>query len=189
MTISGSVLETGSVTQLLERSLEKELTTCIQCGVCSGSCPFGQAMAYPPQRAIAAIKAGQMERVLVSNTPWYCSACYLCTARCSMNIPVTDIMYMLKRMALREGHTEGDRKTSNLSTTMVDIIRKNGRNHELSLLVRHNLRTNPIGQVKMAPLGLKLVRKGRLPFKAEKVEKRQEFQAVMDKTKSLGGSR
>ena len=49
------------------------------------------------------INANERSKVLSSNTMWCCVSCYLCTTRCPQSIPITDIMYCLKRMAIREG--------------------------------------------------------------------------------------
>src|SRR3989337_4396957 len=78
------------------------LITCLQCGTCGGSCPSGPDMDRTPRHLFAMISAGMRDEVLRSNTPWYCVACYYCTARCPKDIPITDLMYSLKRMAVRE---------------------------------------------------------------------------------------
>ncbi len=39
-------------------STDPELQHCIQCGNCSGICPWGYAMEFPPSRMIAALRAG-----------------------------------------------------------------------------------------------------------------------------------
>ncbi len=76
---------------------------CMQCGVCSGSCPLGPHWDHPPQEIFMMIRANKREEVLTSNTMWCCVSCYFCTTRCPQNIPITDIMYQLKRMAIAEG--------------------------------------------------------------------------------------
>ncbi|UCH87617.1 MAG: (Fe-S)-binding protein [Dehalococcoidia bacterium] len=78
----------------------EKLKACIQCGICSGSCPLGFAMQYPPRRLIASLRAGVMEQVLQSNTPWLCVACYTCTARCPSAVGITDMLFPAMREAL-----------------------------------------------------------------------------------------
>ena len=34
----------------------EQIRTCLQCGTCSGVCPFGYLMDYPPGRMIAALR-------------------------------------------------------------------------------------------------------------------------------------
>ena len=62
-------------------------------------------------RLFALINAGEREQVLASNTMWHCVSCYLCTTRCPQKIPITDLMYTLKRMSIAEqGGTEYGRR-------------------------------------------------------------------------------
>ena len=74
---------------------------CLQCGSCGGSCPSAADMDYTPRALFALINAGDEEEVLDSNTPWFCVSCYTCMVRCPQQIPITDIMYTLKQMAIR----------------------------------------------------------------------------------------
>src|SRR4030042_73962 len=71
----------------------------LQCGPCGGSCPSGADMDHTPRALFAMINSGMREEVLRSNTPWYCVSCYYCTSRCPKEIPITEIMYTLKRLA------------------------------------------------------------------------------------------
>ena len=41
---------------------------CMQCGVCSGSCPLGTAWEHPPQEIFAMIRAGKRDEVLRSES-------------------------------------------------------------------------------------------------------------------------
>ena len=60
-------------------------------------------MQYTPRTIFAMINADRREDVLSANTMWCCVSCYFCTTRCPQQIPITDIMYALKRLAIAEG--------------------------------------------------------------------------------------
>lgn len=62
---------------------------CIQCASCSGVCPFGYLMAFPPGRMIAYLRAEMFDRVIDTDTVWMCVSCYACTEICPQKIPVT----------------------------------------------------------------------------------------------------
>ena len=62
---------------------------CLQCATCSGSCPFGYLMDFPPGRMISYLRAGMFEKVLDADSVWLCVSCYACTEVCPANIPVT----------------------------------------------------------------------------------------------------
>ncbi len=67
---------------------------CIQCGTCSGVCPFGLWMEYTPRKMIAALRAGEFEEVLDSETIWMCVSCYACASMCPQQIPLTATLLM-----------------------------------------------------------------------------------------------
>ena len=67
-----------------------QLLSCIQCGMCSGICPMGYAMDYGPRRMISALRAGRIEDVYRSDAIWLCVACFNCTYRCPVGVPITD---------------------------------------------------------------------------------------------------
>ena len=81
-----------------------QLMHCLQCGSCGGSCPNGADMQHTPRTIFAMINADRREEVLSSNTMWCCVSCYFCTTRCPQKIPITDIMYALKRLAIADGY-------------------------------------------------------------------------------------
>ncbi len=67
----------------------ERIRTCLQCGTCSGVCPFGYLMDYPPGRMIAALRADMFDRVITTDTVWMCVSCYACTQVCPARIPLT----------------------------------------------------------------------------------------------------
>jgi Fe-S oxidoreductase len=67
----------------------ERIRLCLQCGSCSGVCPFGHVMEFPPHGMIAALRAGIFDQVLKSDAGWMCISCYACTEICPANIPVT----------------------------------------------------------------------------------------------------
>jgi len=62
---------------------------CLQCATCSGACPFGYLMDFPPGRMISYLRAGMFEKVLDTDSIWMCVSCYACTEVCPKQIPVT----------------------------------------------------------------------------------------------------
>jgi len=62
---------------------------CLQCGTCSGICPFGFYMDFPPGRMITALRADVFEEVVNTDSVWMCVSCYACTQYCPAKIPLT----------------------------------------------------------------------------------------------------
>jgi len=67
----------------------ERIKTCLQCGTCSGVCPFGYFMKFPPGKIIGAIRADIFDQVLKTDTLWMCVSCNACAAFCPSNIPIT----------------------------------------------------------------------------------------------------
>jgi len=81
----------------------REILTCIQCGACAGTCPYGDVMQYPPRRMIAMLRAGLLEDVFHSDSLLACVACYACMAKCPRGIRLTEVLLpLMKEQAL--GH-------------------------------------------------------------------------------------
>ncbi len=67
----------------------ENIKTCLQCADCSGVCPFGYLMDFPPGRMIAWMRAGILDEMLDTDSVWMCVSCYACTEVCPKNIPLT----------------------------------------------------------------------------------------------------
>jgi Fe-S oxidoreductase len=67
----------------------ERVRACLQCGTCSGVCPFGYLMDFPPGRMVAALRAGIFDRVMDTDTVWMCVSCYACAQECPAKIPLT----------------------------------------------------------------------------------------------------
>ena len=164
----------------------EKIKECIQCGTCSGSCPVSWAMEETPRQIFAMVRAGMRDKVLDSLTIWTCASCYQCTHRCPQEIKITDIMYMLKRMAIRENR-QRSKNAGIMSRSFVDIVNKKGRNHETSLMAKIILGTNPLGAISLAPVGLSLYTHGRLPLFGKKVRDIDGLRKIVAKATELGG--
>lgn len=96
--------------KILESTPQGErLRLCLQCGSCSGVCPFGNLMIYPPHRMIAFLRADRFENILDTDTVWMCVSCYACTAVCPSQIPLTSgLMTSAKEELLLAGNVPAE---------------------------------------------------------------------------------
>ncbi len=78
------------LTQLDTGPDRKTVLNCMQCGMCSGSCPLGDVMEYPPRQMILNARSGYLDDVLKSASLWMCIGCYTCSYRCPRAIELTD---------------------------------------------------------------------------------------------------
>lgn len=70
----------------------QKILTCIQCGLCSGTCPHGEYMEYPPRKLIAMMRAGLTDEVIKSESLVKCVACYSCMVKCPRGIKLTEVL-------------------------------------------------------------------------------------------------
>lgn len=161
-----------------------QIEFCIQCGSCGGSCPTAALMEHTPRRLFALIKAGEMEEVLQSNTPWYCVSCYSCMVRCPQEIHITDLMYGLKTLAAQRGHARNN-KATNLSRVFAGYIERNGRAFELGIATRHYLRHPPTRMLGTAKMGAGLAAKGRMKLVPERIKGMPQLKRILVKAKEL----
>lgn len=162
---------------------------CIQCGTCTGSCPNAKEMQYSPRRIIAMVRAGMRKEVLSSDSMWYCASCYLCTERCPRGVKVTDLMYALKQLAYRHGFRRGPTGGPIMYRVFVDLLNQNGRVYEVSLMIRYYLQSEPLAMLKMAPIGLKMFRRGRSPLRPHTLSDKRQLVAIITKAREIEAAR
>ena len=181
----GSHAKDSFLAEVIESTPGAEtLITCLQCGTCGGSCPSGPDMDHTPRKLFAMISAGMRDEVLQSNTPWYCVACYYCMVRCPKDIPITDLMYSLKRMAVREKLYD-DRDAPDWSQSFIGMVDNYGRSFELGLATRYHLTHHPLKKVGVGPLALHMLSKDRMSLRPDRIKGIGQLRAILDKAKSL----
>ncbi|GAB4525131.1 MAG: 4Fe-4S dicluster domain-containing protein [Anaerolineales bacterium] len=154
------------------------LEMCIQCGSCGGSCPSAADMEHTPRAIFAMLRAGLDEAVLRSNTPWICVSCYQCVVRCPQEIPITDIMYALKSIAIQRG-AYAHQEEADFSETFVDMVESYGRSFELGLATRYYLKHRPLRLPDIAPMGLGLLARRRMEWKPRRIEDIHGLQGIL----------
>jgi Fe-S oxidoreductase len=73
----------------------RQVLSCIQCGTCAGTCPYGEYMKFPPRKIIAMLRSGLIEEVFESESLLNCVACYSCMAKCPRDIRLTEVLLPL----------------------------------------------------------------------------------------------
>jgi heterodisulfide reductase subunit C len=141
-------------------------------------------MDIPPRKIIAMVKHGFKDEVLKSFTIWLCPSCYTCQVRCPAQIKITDVMYALKRKAIEEKVYPSRFAIPVLDREMSRLIASNGRSSELWLLLRLYLKSRrPLAMLKMAPLGLKLMKTGRMSLRREKIKNKAQLRSIIKAVK------
>ena len=151
------------------------IKVCQQCGTCTGSCPTSHLMDYGPREVIAAFRAGQIDQVVKSNTLWLCTSCYACTVRCPAQVKITDLMYELKRLAIKYDLVPDDARNPTLTKYFVEGVRKHGRSSEAELMMKYTMNSDRAMALRNRELGLKLLQAGRMPLKPVDIRGKDEI--------------
>ncbi len=161
-----------------------KIKNCMQCGVCTASCPLSFKMTETPRKIMEMIKAGWRDHVLASDTMWYCASCYACSVRCPQGINLAEVMYGLRTIAMKTARN----LSASFYQTFSDSVRRYGRMHESDLMIRFALRTNPLSLLRMGPLGLRMMMKGKLALvPPSAIRGAKEIAKLYDKVAEMEG--
>lgn len=162
----------------------EKLFSCIQCGTCSAACPVSTYMDYTPRKIVAMSRAGFKGEVLSSHTTWLCASCYACTVECPKQIKITDIMYAIKRLAIREGVYPKRFPVPVLAREFFRAVKNDGRQSEGYLLLNFYLRTNPFNMLKQVVLGTRLFFQGRISVTKDSIKRKEELEKLLEAVKN-----
>jgi heterodisulfide reductase subunit C len=124
----------------------KNLYLCFQCGTCTASCPIGIFNeSYNPDLIVRSAVLG-LKRVINSDLIWLCAVCYSCTERCPRGVRPTEVIRVLRNMAVKKGHIHPFHKAQ--ATAIVD----NGRiweNEQFVNTIREDMGLPSVSSVNM----------------------------------------
>lgn len=118
--------------QVASRPGGEGLLVCFSCGICTAGCPVAEVEGgFNPRRIIHQVLLGEREAVLRSKFIWMCVGCYRCTAHCPQDVEFTNILKVLREMAIEEGYVDShwikmvediDRRTQQLRRDLIDYL-------------------------------------------------------------------
>jgi len=80
----------------------ENIKRCFTCGTCVAGCPITEIdEEFNCRRIVRQILFGMREEVLSSPAIWLCLECYRCYARCPQKVNFTDIMRILRYLAIK----------------------------------------------------------------------------------------
>ena len=133
---------------------------CYQCKKCASGCPSRVFMDRTPTELMRYIQLGMVDEAMKENTIWYCLSCQTCSARCPQDIDIAHVVDTIK-ILVQEKKIKADTKNERLFNWLwMRMIKYMGRMYELGLTGMLNLLTGK--PFKDLPLGIKMVRKGKL---------------------------
>lgn len=172
---------------LVNQLAHTRVQDCYQCGKCTAGCPAAERMDLSPNQLVRMVQAGQLDRALRAEALWQCVSCQTCTTRCPKSVNCAGVLDALRQIAVeRSVEAPAQRRTTLFLKAFLQNVRRNGRVNELELVGQFKTSVflkdlNVPFLMKDAMLGPKMMGKGKLHLKGEKVRDRELVGRIFDR--------
>jgi len=105
----------STLTEYIKKDVRADdaLKACMNCGMCTAVCPAAEFYDYDPRRICDTVQRGnegEIERLLRSDTIWYCGQCMSCKTRCPRGNAPGELINILRRASQELGYfTESEK--------------------------------------------------------------------------------
>lgn len=177
-----------------ERSLLDQTGNCIMCGACYSECnarevnsdfvgPHALAKAY---RMVADSRDGDTENRLENYNEdtkgvWGCTRCFYCDSVCPMDVAPLEQITKIKQEILQHKQV-ADSRSLRHRKVLVDLVKEGGwiDERKFGLHVIGNYFKDLNGLLSLAPLGLRMLSKGKFPLSFESSEGTQQVRSLIE---------
>ncbi|WP_211176245.1 succinate dehydrogenase/fumarate reductase iron-sulfur subunit [Brasilonema sp. UFV-L1] len=181
----------------LERSRLDETGNCIMCGACYSECnarevdpdfvgPHALAKAY---RMVADSRDSKTESRLEEYNEgtkgvWGCTRCFYCNSVCPMDVAPLDQITKIKQEIL-ERKQASDSRSIRHRKVLVELVKEGGwiDERQFGLQVVGNYFRDLKGLLSLAPLGLRMITRGKFPLSFEPSEGTQQVRSLIEAVK------
>ncbi|MCX5801412.1 MAG: (Fe-S)-binding protein [Candidatus Eisenbacteria bacterium] len=89
----------------LERKIaETKAYNCVECGICTGSCPVSRVNPnFSPRLMVEKLLLGPQDEILADKELWSCLTCKTCSVRCPAQVDYNEFMRAARVAARQEG--------------------------------------------------------------------------------------
>jgi succinate dehydrogenase / fumarate reductase iron-sulfur subunit len=147
------------------------VANCVMCATCYSLCPVisvdpsfagpaAIAYAYRFIEDVRDSKRKERTAQIADDYLWLCAHCYACSY-CPKHVEPQDDIIAVKRATIEEGQTDAPGPRHAL--VVAKTIKQTGMLHETEVIQGTVGRFNIRGLIKVAPLGLRMASKGKLP--------------------------
>ena len=112
--------------------MREGLSSCMNCGVCTGVCPAAEFYCYDPRQIVNIVQTKDdeaIERLMKSDTIWYCGECMSCRPRCPRGNTPGYVIQALRTLSQKLGffvESEKGRQQLALKRTIGESILRTG---------------------------------------------------------------
>ena len=86
----------------VKNSKDEGVLKCVQCGMCTSTCPAARHSDYNPRDIMERVLEGDMT-ILEDEIIWNCFYCYTCHSVCPVGNSVCEVNQILKQFAIENG--------------------------------------------------------------------------------------
>ncbi|UKO96037.1 succinate dehydrogenase/fumarate reductase iron-sulfur subunit [Nostoc sp. UHCC 0870] len=186
-----------------ERSLLDQTGNCIMCGACYSECnarevnpdfvgPHALAKAY---RMVADLRDSDTANRLENYNEgtkgvWGCTRCLYCDAVCPMEVAPLEQITKIKQEILSHKQASDSRSIRHRKV-LVDLVKAGGwiDERQFGVQVVGNYFKDLRGLLSLAPLGLRMIAKGKFPLSFEPSEGTEQVRSLIEAVKQEEGDR
>lgn len=103
--------------------IKEGLKACINCGTCTAICPAAEFYRYDPRQIVDIVQSkddAEIEKLLKSETIWYCGECMSCITRCPRKNAPGLVIMALRNLSMELGYfTESEKGRQQYALTKV----------------------------------------------------------------------
>lgn len=119
----------GNLVDLIKKDVRyaEALKACMNCGMCTAICPAAEFYDYEPRRICDNVQRGDenvIEKLLRSDTIWYCGQCMSCKPRCPRGNAPGEIISILRKLSQELGYFK-DSKMGRQQIDLMNSVEKN----------------------------------------------------------------
>jgi heterodisulfide reductase subunit C len=100
--VAGLKLTPRELRELIREYTGREVTACMQCGLCTAVCPVASFMDPHPAALVRAVQLGSVELPKLRSI-WICVSCMTCVDKCPRDIAPGLVVETLRQLALKSG--------------------------------------------------------------------------------------
>ena len=78
------------------------VTKCMKCGKCSGTCPAYDEMEYHPHQFVYMVESGDIEPLMNSKSIYKCLTCFACVDRCPRGVEPAKLIEAVRLEVIRQ---------------------------------------------------------------------------------------
>ena len=87
----------------IRKDVGETFQSCMQCGACTGVCPWGEVTSYSPRKILRDISLDKASNVSVDEASWTCATCNSCAEQCPRGINSLDLIKSIRRQVVEAG--------------------------------------------------------------------------------------